>query len=872
MGDAGDPLSGAAPAGPPPPSPAHDLPPTPPSRPLPPALAARRSASVVVALAAGAPGEAALVLSASTRYDEGEEERWRGGAGRGARGGAAPRARPFPDAPPPSPSSSDTQIARIDARTGAIAFDPAPGVGTFPTEDAALDFLARTWPPPRPPPDGSPPTPPVRIAARGTALLGYAAGGPGEARAALVATRARGAASLPGGHAVRVVDAAAWVKLPTGGGGGSGGDDADADDWPPATRFRVDGAHYYCDTADVTRPFPGRRGVGGGGRREGGGGAPPPPSWEFVWNRALAAPLRAAGLPAPCPHLVQGTAASTALGPGAALVQLTRSSALHAGTRYRARGLNAAASPGNEIEAEQIVHTPGGAFATWVWRRGTVPVWWRVELKGGGVGEATIAVAPGAPYRGTRRYFRRLQRRYCWNEGGGGEGGARGDGAPPRPPPPPTDPSTAVPVFCVNLLRCAMTRRDELLLSEHFAEGVRRARGVTTAAAAAAGAPRGAAATPSPPLPLHLLNFDWHGVVKELGEGGAVEGLWSALGPPLAEVGVTAGAVVPLPDTETTPQPPHPDGAWLGCAVTYTARQRGLLRFNCADSLDRTSAASYFAAVAALAEQCRVLGITDFVRPEPAPPLPGAPADLPPGWEAAADAGGRPFYLDHTTRTTHWAPPPGLAATARAALVAAIAAVSGPWAVPAAGVAAAAAGLAPAPLAAHAAAHRAAGDAHARLYTASPAMHSGVLGLLTGDRAAVVSAAERAARAGADRVRNVGLSVRRRWANVTGDGTRQAAIDAFLAGGGGGGGRESGGGSRDASSSDGDAGGPPARVAANGGAPAAVAAATTAAALADAAADALAGVDLDGPFSDDSDAGTIAAGASSTGLAASEGE
>ena len=127
---------------------------------------------------------------------------------------------------------------------------------------------------------------------------------------------------------------------------------------------------------------------------------------------------------------------------------LARRSRLHPGMRYIARGLNALASPGNEIECEQLVWAdgapapcnppappdrngaaasapaggegegvgsrdgggeggaPGGARVRWssfLWRRGTVPIWWGVELRSGGVGEANIVVSPSRPYRGTRR-------------------------------------------------------------------------------------------------------------------------------------------------------------------------------------------------------------------------------------------------------------------------------------------------------------------------------------------------------------------------------------------------------------------------------------------------------------------------------------
>jgi hypothetical protein len=56
--------------------------------------------------------------------------------------------------------------------------------------------------------------------------------------------------------------------------------------------YTLDNAHYYCETADVSRPFPSARPVS-------------QPSWEFVWNRWLTAALRQCGLPAASPHLMQ---------------------------------------------------------------------------------------------------------------------------------------------------------------------------------------------------------------------------------------------------------------------------------------------------------------------------------------------------------------------------------------------------------------------------------------------------------------------------------------------------------------------------------------------------------------------------------------
>ena len=92
------------------------------------------------------------------------------------------------------------------------------------------------------------------------------------------------------------------------------------------------------------------------------------------------------------------------------LALLARRSCLHPGMRYIARGLNSLASPGNEIECEQVLWTQPPSldqplnWSSYVWRRGTVPIWWGVQLKSGGVGEAEIVIPSATPYSGTRRY------------------------------------------------------------------------------------------------------------------------------------------------------------------------------------------------------------------------------------------------------------------------------------------------------------------------------------------------------------------------------------------------------------------------------------------------------------------------------------
>eukprot|EP00951_Prasinocladus_malaysianus_P003133 scaffold22234_cov27-Prasinocladus_malaysianus.AAC.2 len=54
---------------------------------------------------------------------------------------------------------------------------------------------------------------------------------------------------------------------------------------------------------------------------------------------------------------------------------------------------------------------------SFVWRRGSVPIWWGVEIKNSGVGEAEIWVNTTHTYRGSSKYFKRLQQRYVQRVG-----------------------------------------------------------------------------------------------------------------------------------------------------------------------------------------------------------------------------------------------------------------------------------------------------------------------------------------------------------------------------------------------------------------------------------------------------------------------
>ena len=343
---------------------------------------------------------------------------------------------------------------------------------------------------------------------RGHALLGYAA--VGATAGILLATRVREKGVLPGGHTVLLVTDSQWVLIPLQNEAASAicaaalaGVQAparqDQEFWRSVQQFTLNNAHYYCETADISRPFPSAE-------------DPANPNPEFVWNSWLRQPLVDMGLFAHCPPLLQGAVECASeehpnTGQRFSMALVSRRSRRHPGTRYIARGLNDKAGPGNEIESELVVwtHPPDAAqgSARWlggggggggpesvrwsraVWRRGTVPIWWGVQLQSLQKGlQAEVYVRSDEPYRGTVSYFRSVQRQHVPRPrlprptapaGGGNASGeqpavAAGAGAQEGAG---EDLSTEVPITCINLLHCNPKKAAELMLSTHFQE-VRR--------------------------------------------------------------------------------------------------------------------------------------------------------------------------------------------------------------------------------------------------------------------------------------------------------------------------------------------------------------------------------------------------------------
>ena len=393
---------------------------------------------------------------------------------------------------------------------------------------------------------------------------------------------------------------------------------------------------------------------------------------------------------------------------------------------------------GNEVECEQLVWTSSGSsqvttFSSHIWRRGTVPIWWGAELKLTAA-EAEIYVSSQDPYQGTVKYYDRLSKRY---------GKQNSDSVKVK-----DQREILVPIVCVNLLRNE-EGKSETRLVKHFSESlnyVKSSRCLSN-------------------TELLLINYDWHASVRLNGEQKTIETFWKLLKSPTVGIGFSEGIYV-----SSLQQLRNHKGITIFnkdveggfCLKTV---QTGVIRFNCADSLDRTNAASYFGCLQVFAEQCKRLGISlekdtafefHMNRPRQLNASARVGGSLPSGWEERSDAvTGKIFYIDHNTRTTTWEHP----------------CPDRPWKRFDMTFEQFKDSTKLYPITQLSELFQLAGDIHATLYTGSKATHNQILNIFNNDSGKFRQFAT---------AQHVKITLQRRYKNVVVDSHRQKQLEMFL--------------------------------------------------------------------------------------------
>lgn len=172
---------------------------------------------------------------------------------------------------------TDTQVIYVDPTTGELRYTSKKGYDVFRSQNEALDYITNgsKWP--------------CKSITHARALLGYAA--LGSFGLLLVATRLTASIpNLPGGGCIYSVTESQWVKISLQ--NPQPQSKTEMKNVQELTELDIDGKHYFCETRDITRPFPSRMSVQN-------------PDDEFVWNKWFSMPFRKIGLLQHCVVLLQ---------------------------------------------------------------------------------------------------------------------------------------------------------------------------------------------------------------------------------------------------------------------------------------------------------------------------------------------------------------------------------------------------------------------------------------------------------------------------------------------------------------------------------------------------------------------------------------
>jgi len=634
-------------------------------------------------------------------------------------------------------TQSSTEVFQVEPRNGSIQF---AGENVFSDEASALSSLFRQG---------------FIEVLRGSALLGYVMSE--TLSGILVATGTCPKVTLPGGHIVHMVTEAQWILVSLERTAHASVLGSEQEFWRLLQQNSVSGMHYYCETADVSRPFPSEY-------------EPFNPDQNFVWNAWLSKPVRDLGLLRHCPALLQGAVESSdevhSSGQRYTITTISRRSRRHPGTRYLARGLNDFAGPGNEIEVELIIwkgmdnsHHHSNKYVDWCrvfWRRGTVPIWWGVEIQPLNKGlQAEVYVKDEGTYVGMLTYFKSLLKRM---EEESEKGKENTEACDRKTEAYLNSEDSQDAVTCVNLLHCNPKKASELMLSSHFQEGMRHIKDRMGQKAGSS---------------LKLVNFDWHGTMGHLSEERGVEAFWHFIEQPVKHAGLARGSMM-LASDEKDKKGTQWGDHWR---MHWKQRQRGILRFNCADSLDRTNAASCFAMLPVLQEGLRLLGISLDMASDPVTRLPHQEStttsfeNLPSGWEVREHEG-RLLYIDHKNRKTQWEHPQ---ADVYSVDKKSQELKDAPWSFFLLKLDDIRMRLFPDVIYNYVTMFKKHGDVHSELYTGSAAMHSHILGIVL-----PAELNNYGSTSSVGRLQNLKVAVQRRWNNTVSDAPRQQSIELFL--------------------------------------------------------------------------------------------
>lgn len=272
-------------------------------------------------------------------------------------------------------TESVTYIFTVDLFTGCLLFSSTPYVDIFKSHRQACTFIVQKY---------NKPTFHMQEW-QGKALIGITI----ENQYLVIGLieGARKCATLPNGSLIKQVNSTNFITIPL--------KSSHSQQKPNFSSFPINKMHFYCETMDITRPYPSEHSITDYDE-------------SFCWNQRWRLPFARFGVEYVCIVLLQGYAKTSTT---SCMTYIIRRSVLNPYTRYTSRGTDEMGSPGNESECELIFYdeNENGDFQSNCWRRGSIPMMWKTVVGAVGSGQHIISQEQGNV---TSLYFHSISERF----------------------------------------------------------------------------------------------------------------------------------------------------------------------------------------------------------------------------------------------------------------------------------------------------------------------------------------------------------------------------------------------------------------------------------------------------------------------------
>ncbi|KAJ5070607.1 phosphoinositide phosphatase sac9-related [Anaeramoeba ignava] len=442
----------------------------------------------------------------------------------------------------------DTQIISIDPIVGSLHYSARQGVDLFQSEESAVNYLVNHL------------KVEVQTTTKAQALIGYHIV---EGFSLIILAIKTSPINFYGGHIIYTITKSACIKIPLR--YFQEGVQMKKDLSNILSEYPIDGLHYYCESMDLTRPFPSKYSVSNFNP-------------NFCYNKHIMEPFDSVGLKNWCIVLIQGVVSEAIIkndqNQETKMILLTRKCTLNPAIMSYSKGLNDKGGSANEIENEFISMDKNKNIIKWfsfIWIRGTAPIYCnapRTETNGEQDQENNLN-----RWSFSDKFYSRISQRHNTDN-----------------------------ISCLSLMKQAQGNKEIEIMEdfEHSHAHVEKLLDVS----------------------LSFVNFDWKD--RFISQNQCIVDFWAFIKHDIIKHGLNHG-VIRLEElteefTSQLNQPMDlvfetfslgpvvcPDGHWA--LFESLSRQKGIMFFSCFDSLEITNLAGFFSSIQIVVEMLRIVQV-----------------------------------------------------------------------------------------------------------------------------------------------------------------------------------------------------------------------------------------------------------------------